>query len=152
MISADAGTPKPFLPALARIYQPLAPFGYAFLRVSTGAILIPHGAQKLFSGGAAALAGKTLATWPAPLAWAYGIGMLEFFGGALLVLGLLTRPIALLFVIELLVFIFGVHIDKGWLWNRGGVQYPLFLLGLCLAFLFRGGGHYSLDRAIGREF
>ncbi len=46
--------------------------------------------------------------------------------GALLVFGFLTRPIVLLFVIELLVFIFGVHIDKGWLWNRGGVQYPLF--------------------------
>jgi len=152
MISANAGTPKPLLPTLAKVYQPLAPYGYAFLRVCTGAILIPHGAQKLFSGGAAALAGKTLAAWPAPLAWAYGIGVLEFLGGALLVFGLLTRPVALLFVIELLVFIFGVHIDKGWLWNRGGVQYPLFLLGLCLAFLARGGGHYSLDRAIGKEF
>jgi len=78
--------------------------------------------------------------------------VLESLGGARLILGLLTRPIALLFVIELLAFISGVHIDKGWLWNRGGVQYPLFLLGLCLAFLFRGGGHYSLHRAIGREF
>ncbi|HEX4798708.1 MAG TPA: DoxX family protein [Burkholderiales bacterium] len=153
-MSADAGTPKPILPAFARIYQPLAPCGYAFLRVCTGAILIPHGAQKLFSGGAAALADKTLAAWglPAPLVWAYGIGVLEFLGGALLVLGLLTRPVALLLAVELLVFIFGVHVDKGWLWNRGGVQYPLFLLGLCLAFLFRGGGHYSLDRVIGKEF
>ena len=151
---ADAGAAKPILPALARVYQPLASYGYAFLRVCTGAIVIPHGAQKLFSGGAAALAGKTLAPWglPAPLAWAYGIGVLEFLGGAALALGLLTRPVALLFVIELLVFIFGVHIDRGWLWNRGGVQYPLFLLGLCLAFLARGGGQYSLDRAIGKEF
>jgi len=154
MMSADAGTPKPILPTVARIYQPLAPYGYAFLRACTGAILVPHGAQKLFSGGAAALADKTLATWelPAPLAWAYGIGVLEFLGGTALALGLLTRPVALLFVIELLVFIFGVHIDRGWLWNRGGIQYPLFLLGLCLAFLLRGGGHYSLDRAIGKEF
>ncbi len=88
MISANAGTPKPILPTLAKVYQPLAPYGYAFLRVCTGAILIPHGAQKLFSGGAAALAGKTLASWPAPLAWAYGIGVLEFLGGALLVFGL----------------------------------------------------------------
>src|SRR5438445_13874974 len=108
MMSADAGTPRPILPSLARIYQPLAPYGYAFLRACTGAMLVPHGAQKLFFGGAAALADKTLETWglPAPLAWAYGIGVLAVVGGALLVLRLLTRPSALLLLVVLLVFIF----------------------------------------------
>ena len=154
MSSVQAETARPIVPFLARLYAPAAPFGYALARFCVGAILVPHGVQKLFLGGAASsVAGKAFAAWsfPAPLAWTYGIGALELFGGVMLALGLLTRPVALLFAIELLVFIFGVHIDKGWLWNRGGVQYPLFLFGLTLAFLLRGGGHYSLDRLIGKE-
>ena len=154
MSSVQAENVKPLIPFLARIYGPAAPLGYALVRICTGAILVPHGVQKLFYGGAAAsVAGKAFAAWglPAPLAWAYGIGVLELAGGVMLALGLFTRPVALLFAIELLVFIFGVHIDKGWLWNRGGVQYPLLLLGLTLAFLVRCGGHYSLDRLIGKE-
>jgi hypothetical protein len=31
-------------------------------------------------------------------------------------------------------------------------HYPAMLFLLSLAFLMRGGGHYSLDRRIGREF
>ena len=154
MSSVQAETAKPLIPFLARIYGPAAPLGYALARFCTGAILVPHGVQKLFFGGAASsVAGKAFAAWgfPAPLAWTYCIGALELFGGVMLALGLFTRPVALLLAVELLVFIFGVHIDKGWLWNRGGVQYPLFLLGLMLAFLVRGGGHTSLDRLIGKE-
>ncbi len=154
MNSAQSGTPKPILPFFAGIYAPAAPFGYALIRFCTGAIFVPHGMQKLFFGGAASLAGKAFTVWglPEPLAWAWGIGILECVGGAMLALGLLTRPIALLFAIELLVIIFGVHAQIGWAWNRGGAQYPVFLLALCLAVFFRGGGRYSLDRRIGREF
>lgn len=154
MTNARRGTAKPLLPFFVGIYRPLAPYGYTVLRFCTGAILVPHGAQKLFFGGAAALAGKTLTAWglPEPLVWAYAIGMLECFGGALLALGLFTRPIALLFVIELLVIIVGVHAPIGWGWNRGGAEYPVFLLALCLAVFFRGGGTYSLDRRIIKEF
>jgi putative oxidoreductase len=154
MSSVQAESAKPFIPFVARLYAPLEPYAYALIRVTAGAIFVPHGIQKLFGGGAPALAAKTLAAWglPAPLAWAYGLGVLELVGGALLAVGFLTRPIALLFIIELAVFIFGVHIDRGWLWTRGGVQYPLFLLGLCVAVLLRGGGRYSIDYRIGKEF
>jgi putative oxidoreductase len=145
---------RPYIPMLARIYAPVAPMGYALVRVFTAAVLIPHGVQKLlFDGAASSVAGKAFTAWalPSPLLWANAIGVLELGGGVMLLLGLFTRPIALLFAIELLVFIFGVHIDKGWLWNRGGYQYPTFLFFLMLAFVARGGGHYSLDRKIGRE-
>jgi putative oxidoreductase len=154
MPNEQAASIRPFIPILARIYGPVAPMGYALVRIFTAAVLVPHGIQKLFFGGAASsVAGKAFVAWglPAPLALTYGIGVLELVGGVMLVLGLFTRPVALLFAIELLVFIFGVHIDKGWLWNRGGYQYPTFLFGLMLAFVLRGGGHYSLDRLIGKE-
>jgi putative oxidoreductase len=153
-MSHEQATIRPYIPLLARIFGPVAPMGYALVRIFTAAVLIPHGVLKLFLGGAAvSVAGKAFTAWglPAPLLWAYGIGVLELFGGILLLLGLFTRPVALLFAIELLVFIFGVHVDKGWLWNKGGYQYPTFLFILMLAFVARGGGHYSLDRKIGKE-
>jgi putative oxidoreductase len=154
MTSMQANTPKPILPFVARIYGPALPYSYALIRVCTGAILVPHGVQKLFYGGAASLAGKTLTAWglPEPLVWAYGIGILECLGGVMLALGLLTRPVALLFVIELLFIVFGVTLHKGWGWTQGGSMYAVFLLGLCVAILLRGGGQYSLDRRIGKEF
>jgi len=34
-------------PGLARFYQAGAPFAYAFMRFCTGAVLVPHGVQKL---------------------------------------------------------------------------------------------------------
>jgi putative oxidoreductase len=40
---------------------------------------------------------------------------------------------------------------KGFFWTQGGSEYAL-LIGFCaLFFLVRGGGAWSLDRAIGRE-
>ena len=70
----------------------------------------------------------------------------------MLALGLLIRPVALLFAAELLAMILAVHIHNGFAWSNGGVQYPMLLLAVCLAVLFRGGGYYSLDRLIGKEF
>lgn len=145
---------KLYLPMFGPLIRAFERYGYAFLRVSVGAIMIPHGLQKLLHGGADLLATKTLAAWglPAPFAWAWGLGILEALGGALLVIGLLTRPIALLFVVELLVILFGVAWPNGYPWTRGGIQYPLLLLTLMLAVLARGGGEHSLDRQLAKEF
>ena len=154
MDATQSASPRPFIPIAARLYAPFSSWGWALIRFATGAILIPHGWQKLFAGGADVLAGKTLTAWglPAPALWAYGVGTLELAGGALLALGLLTRPVALLFVIELLVINIGVHWGNGWAWGRGGMQYTVFLLAVCLAACVRGGGEHSLDRRIGKEF
>ncbi len=155
MTGIETGTPKSFTPALARLYRPLEPWSYAVLRIGTAAILMPHGAQKLF-GTAATAGGKYLPPWglPATPEWAMGLGILELVGGALLALGLATRPVALLFVIELSYITFIVPQTLGWAWIAKGAteHYPLTLLVLSLAFLFRGGGRYSLDRLIGKEF
>ncbi len=155
MTGIEAGVPKSFVPSLARLYRPLEPWSYAVLRLAAGAIMMPHGAQKLF-GGAAVAGGKYLAPWglPATPEWAMGLGILELVGGAMLVLGLLTRPVALLFAIELFVVTFVVPQTLGWAWVIKGAteHYPLTLLVLFLAVFFRGGGHYSLDRLIGKEF
>ena len=152
MSGVPLGAPKPMIALLARLYAPLEPYGYALIRIAVGAIFMPHGLQKLFGGGADIIANRVLVGWglPAPLAWAYGIGMLEFFGGALLALGLFTRPVALLFALEMMVSALGLH-SQVWAWNRGGAQYPVFLAVFCLAIVLRGGGRYSLDRRLGKE-
>ncbi|MGA3305673.1 MAG: DoxX family protein [Stellaceae bacterium] len=144
-------TPKPIIPICAAIYRPFAPLSYAFIRFCTGAIFVPHGIQKL-SGGATADKFVVALGLAKPAPWAVTMGMIELAGGIMLALGLLTRPAALLLAIELLVMIFAVHIHNGFAWNSGGIQYPVMLLALCIAALFRGGGRYSLDRLIGREF
>ena len=73
--------------------------------------------------------------------WATYIGNLEFFGGILLAIGLLTRPVAA----------FHVHLKVGWFWTGRGMEIPLYLLLICLAIFIRGGGALSVDRTLGRE-
>src|SRR3954462_1447413 len=147
-MSSVIAAPRPFIPFLARVYAPLEPYAYTLIRFALGAIFVPHGYVKLFVTGVGGLA-KILAGWglPAPLAWAYGVAGLEFFGGILLALGLLTRPIALLFVIEMIVAALGVH-SKVWAWNQGGAQYPVFLAAFAFLVFVCGGGRHSLDRRL----
>jgi putative oxidoreductase len=139
----------PILPTLAKLYRPLAPYAYALLRLSTGAILIPHGVQELLFRGSAP-AGRYLLAWGLkdPLEGAWALALIELIGGALLALGLLTRPVALLVAAEM-AWATAVHFKFGWTWTSA--QYPALLLVLCLAVFFRGGGRYSLDYCIGRE-
>jgi putative oxidoreductase len=86
-----------------------------------------------------------------PLAWAYFIGGLEFLGGIMLAIGLLTRIVAAAFVIEMLVISFAV-LWPVWSWGRRGMEYALLMGIVALAILLRGGGRYSIDHYIGREF
>ena len=75
--------------ALAR----LGPVTHAILRIGVGLLFMGHGAQKLF-GWFGGFGGRPGAT--AELMTQMGLaGVLEFFGGLLIVLGLLTRPVAL---------------------------------------------------------
>lgn len=147
-MSSVLDAPRPFVPFLARLYAPFQSYAYTLVRFALGAIFVPHGYAKLFGGGLAGLV-KILSGWglPAPLAWAYGVAGLEFFGGILLAVGLLTRPVALLFVIEMVVAAVGVH-SKVWAWNQGGAQYPVFLAVFCFLVFVCGGGRHSLDRRV----
>ena len=153
MSSQDTTAPRLMIPGLAAIYQSLSPYSYSFMRFCTGAILVPHGYAKLFQGGAAGLASTFFVKWglPAPMAWAYWIGILEFFGAIFLALGLLTRPVALLLAIEMAVAVIVVHLPNGYFWLSRGVEFPLLLGLLCLAIAVRGGDRLSIDRSLGKE-
>jgi putative oxidoreductase len=139
---------RKFIPALAW-YQPFEPFAYAFIRFCTGAILIPHGIDRLFYSGSRADLGGFLGFLPAS-----ALGAFEIVGGVLIALGLLTRPIALLFVIEWIAIALAAPLRPGASWLMLGAtgKYPAFVVGLCIAFVLRGGGRYSLDHRLGKEF
>jgi putative oxidoreductase len=112
------------------------------LRIIAALLFMEHGAQKLFGlfGGL----GGNGASAPFPnLMWFAGV--LEFFGGLYILLGLFTRPIAFVLSGEMAVAYFMGHAPRG-LWpilNHGELA-VLF----CFIFLFlavAGGGQFALD-------
>ncbi len=149
---AEADRKRLFVPAAAPFYEIFAPLAYPLIRAALGLILIPHGYAKLFGNDAVAASRNFVGFgWAYPLAWAYFIGAVEFFGGILMTLGLFTRIVAAAFVIEMSVICFAV-LYPNWSWGRRGMEYALFMGIVALAIFFRGGGRWSLDRLIGREF
>ncbi len=44
------------------------------------------------------------------------------------------------------------HLPNGFFWSQGGYEYPLLWGTVALAFAIRGGGAFSVDRALGRSF
>jgi putative oxidoreductase len=145
---ADDSTLPKFIPALAW-YRPFEQSGYAFIRFCTGALIVPHGVDRLFYGGAHADLGGLLAAIPTS-----AIGVFEIVAGVFIALGLLTRPLALLSTLEWIGIALAVPIKPGQSWIALGESphYPTLVAVLCFAFLLRGGGHYSLDRLLGKEF
>jgi putative oxidoreductase len=140
-------------PGLARFYQRAAPYSYAFMRFATGAVLVPHGIQKIVNnsaeGLAKAISGHGL---PAALAFAWLAIFAESVGAICLAIGLFTRLAALVIWVEMTVIILFFQWEFGYFWTNRGVEYALLWWLLCLAIFFRGGGEYSVDRKLGWEF
>ena len=116
------------------------------LRIITAFLFIAHGAQKLF--GFLAPPG---APTP-PLLSQIGIGgILEFFGGLLLLVGLFTRPVAFILSGMMAVAYFQMHAPGGfWPLQNKGELAVLY----CFVFLFlsvAGGGAWSVDRLLRRR-
>jgi putative oxidoreductase len=127
---------------------------YAFARIYFALLILPSGYEKVFSDGAARIAaGNVLKTgfYP-PLFWAWVVALLEFFGMMLLAAGLVTRPIAFMFSIQLAVIVLTIQWPNGYFWTSRGIEFALALFLVCCAFVIGGGGKYSLDRKLGREF
>jgi putative oxidoreductase len=140
-------------PGLARFYARFAPMSYAFMRFATGAVLFPHGVQKVFFSPLQRyvenIGGHGL---PLPYFLALCTFFAESVGAACLALGLFTRLAALIIWIEMSVIIALFQWQFGYFWTSRGIEYALLWWLLCIAIFFRGGGRYSLDRLIGREF
>lgn len=107
-------------------------------RIVFGLMFMQHGAQKLF----AVLGREEAAAFMTQIWFA---GVLEFWGGMLIVVGLFTRPVAFVLAGQMAWAYFQVHAPRSFFpIQNGGEPAVLF----CFFFLFlaaAGGGRFSLD-------
>ncbi|MGV6808111.1 MAG: DoxX family protein [bacterium] len=138
---------------LKRILTTTDGFDTLPLRLGAGIIFAAHGAQKLFGWfGGYGLEGT--GGWMESIGLAPGVlmaalaGSAEFFGGLLLIVGLLVRPAALALAGTMVVAIGAVHIDNGLFMSNNGYEFGLALLVISITLILRGGGSLSLDRLL----
>jgi putative oxidoreductase len=117
-----------------------APIALAVLRIVAGLLFMEHGTQKLFGFPAGEHAGVAVGSLP----WI--AGLLELVLGALIALGLFTRPAAFIASGEMAVAYWMAHAPQNFFpINNGGDAAILY----CFVFLylvFAGPGALSLDR------
>ena len=147
-----------YVPAMAGVYDSLSGIALPLVRLAAGLIIVPHGCQKLFGWfGGGGIQGsvqffeQTVGLTPGA-AWAVFIGGVEVIGGLLLAIGLFTRIAAAAITIQMIYLIFVFHWAQGFFWTARGIEYPLLWGIVVLAFFIMGGGRYSVDRSIGKEF
>ncbi len=126
-----------------KIYNAWAPRLLSVLRIIAGFLFMAHGSQKLLGFPA----GPDMRQ-PELMSLPGLAGVLELFGGALLLLGLFTRPVAFVLSGLMAVAYFMAHAPQGFwpILNRG----ELAVL-YCFVFLYlsaAGGGEWSLDRLL----
>jgi putative oxidoreductase len=138
---------------ISKVFESNAGLAGLILRAPIGLILAAHGAQKLFAWfGGYGLDGT--GQWMASIGITPGYlmallaGSAEFFGGLGLILGLLTRPAAVIAAFTMLVAIFTVHIGNGLFMANNGYEYGLTLFVALIALTVQGGGRLSLDNLL----
>jgi putative oxidoreductase len=134
-----------------RYLDRLQPVALLVMRLVLGAVMVGHGYPKVFGGlhhHAQFVASLGLPAW-----MGYLSAFAEFFGGLLVLLGLLTRLSAFAICIDMAVAIWKVHWHNG-LMGQKGYEFPLALAALAFALIFLGGGPVALDhiRGGGRKF
>jgi putative oxidoreductase len=130
-------------------------------RLTTGIVLLPHGAQKILGafGGPGFTGEMSFLTRTVHLPWLIAclVIIIEFFGALALIFGVASRIWAVLIIILMLGIIFTAHIGNGffmnWFGNQPGegYEYHLLVIGLSLAILVNGSGKVSFDERLLRH-
>ena len=123
----------------------LQPFGALLMRLALGVSMAVHGYQKVIPHGALNHHAHYIASLHIPYWLGYVSAYTEFIGGILLILGLLTRFVATLVAINMLVAFTYVGIHQGF----GIYNYILALAALAIMLTVYGAGTLGLDRKIG---
>ena len=147
MVSPPAPETRPLMNSLVARLNGYAPLALSLLRAVTGLVFLQHGTQKLFGFPPRAM--------PAPelLSLAGTAGLLELVGGALIVLGLFTRPVAFLLSGQMAVGYFLVHAPKSPFPAVNGGDAAILFCFVFLYLVFAGPGPLSVDAArAGRRY
>lgn len=127
----------------------LRPLALLLLRLGLGIIFIYHGFPKLFTHMSEAAAAFPHMGFPSY--FAYIAGIVEFFGGCLLIVGLFTRIAALLIAGEMAIALIKVHLPQGGPLAVGKYELPLALAVSAFTLVALGAGALSLDRLIFKD-
>src|SRR5262249_29481984 len=96
-MSEDIDSKRLIFPGLAGLYKAGSPYAYAFMRFATGAVLVPHGVQKVFflslDQYTKTIGAKGL---PFPAVLAFLTFFTELVAAACLAIGLFTRAAAVM--------------------------------------------------------
>ena len=130
-----------------RFLNSLHPAGLLVLRIAMGVIFIAHGYPKLAHLRGGAQMQSFFVEHGLPGYFVYVAGVIETFGGGLLLLGLFTRAAALLLAIEMCVAIWKVHSGHGYLAVHD-YEFPLTLATACFALATVGAGMISVDQML----
>ncbi len=122
--------------------EKLKPLGLLVLRLALGASFLFHGYPKI---GDPARWLKAFQGFGFPSYFAYLSGIVEMFGGGLLVLGLFTRGAALLLAIEMGLVLGRIRIPAVGIYAFGQYELPLLLGAMALALATTGAGAISID-------
>lgn len=117
------------------------------LRIAVGLVFIVYGFAKVSHlPGTAAL--WTRLHLPAPAIMGPVQGVVEFLGGILVVLGLLTRPVAVLLALDMVGALVLVRIPRSAFQGGYALEWQACMIGVALA--LAGAGAFSLDRLLRR--
>lgn len=123
------------------------------IRLGVGLVMAAHGAQKLFGWfggyglqGTGQFFAENLGLKPGVVMAAMAGGT-EFFGGLLLIAGLLTRLAGISLAGTMAVAILTAH-SGAFFASNDGMEYPLTLLLASLTLAIGGGGALSVDRKL----
>ena len=116
---------------------------HAVARILFGLLFMQHGAQKLFG----VLGGNQVET----LFGLFGLaGVMEFFGGLLVVVGLWTAPVSALLALQMLVAYFMAHAGQGLMPIENKGELALLYMAAFAFLAVSGSGPASLDRKLGQ--
>ncbi len=121
---------------------------HGVLRIGAGLLFFMHGAPKLFGwfGGMGPQGGS------AELFSLMGLaGVLEVFGGLAIALGVLTRPVAVVLALEMLIAYLYAHVPRGAVPYVNGGELALLYACVWVFLAGNGAGPVSVDRALAKR-
>ena len=124
------------------------PYALSIMRMGIGYMFTAVGTNALF-GFPPNAAGKVTPTHFGTMVW-YG-GVCETFGGALVILGLLTVPVAFLLCGEMAVAYFYAHAPRGFFPILNGGEAAILYCFVFLYLFFAGPGPWSIDAMMKRK-